>query len=74
MYPGDIIVGDIDGVVVIPQHLAEQLAVDAAEQERMEEFITQRVEAGAPLPGTYPPNDETRKAYQAWKLQNSPQS
>src|SRR3982074_3796477 len=43
VFPGDIIVGDIDGVVVIPQHLAEELATDAAEQERMEDFILQRI-------------------------------
>ncbi|HKV82459.1 MAG TPA: ribonuclease activity regulator RraA [Candidatus Sulfotelmatobacter sp.] len=74
VYPGDIIVGDIDGVVVIPRSLAEELAVDAADQERMEEFIKLRVEAGAPLRGTYPPNDETKKAYLAWKSQNVQQS
>ena len=74
VYPGDIIVGDIDGVVVIPRHLAEEVAVDAADQERMEEYIKLRIEAGAPLRGTYPPNEETRKAYLSWKSQNIPQS
>jgi regulator of RNase E activity RraA len=72
VYPGDIIVGDIDGVVVIPRHLAEEVATDAVEQERMEDFILQRIEAGAPLRGTYPPGDETRSAYAAWKRQNFP--
>jgi regulator of RNase E activity RraA len=72
VYPGDIIVGDVDGIVVVPQHIAEEVAIDAAEQERMEDFILQRIEAGAPLHGTYPPNDETRDAYSVWKLQNSP--
>lgn len=71
VYPGDIIVGDVDGVVVIPQHLADEVALDAAEQESMEEFISQRIEAGAPLRGTYPPNDKTREEYSAWKHQNS---
>ena len=70
VYPNDIVVGDIDGVVVVPLHLAEEIAVDAAEQEGMEDFIMRRVEEGAPLRGTYPPNDETRKAYLAWKAQN----
>lgn len=67
VFPEDIIVGDVDGVVVIPRHLADEVARDAAEQERMEEFIIQRVAEGAPLQGTYPPNDATREAYLAWK-------
>jgi regulator of RNase E activity RraA len=67
VFPGDIIVGDIDGVVVIPQHLAEEVAVDAIEQEHMEEFIFQRIQSGSPLHGTYPPNDATREAFLAWK-------
>jgi len=71
VYPGDVIVGDVDGIVVIPQHLAEEVAADAAEQESMEEFILLQIEAGAPLRGTYPPNDETRQAFAAWKLHNA---
>jgi regulator of RNase E activity RraA len=67
VYPGDIIVGDVDGIVVIPQHLAEEIALDSSEQERMEEFIYKRIEAGASLTGTYPPNDATEEAYLAWK-------
>jgi regulator of RNase E activity RraA len=67
VYPGDLIVGDADGVVVIPAHLAEEIAREAAEQERMEAFLLARIEAGAKLPGTYPPNAETKAAYEAWK-------
>jgi len=74
VYPGDIIVGDTDGVVVVPRGLAEEVAVHAADQERMEEFIKVRVEAGAPLRGTYPPDEETKKAYLSWKSQNTSQS
>jgi regulator of RNase E activity RraA len=70
VFPNDIIVGDIDGIVVIPQHLAEEIAVDAAEQESLEEFIFKRIEAGAALVGTYPPNDATKEAYVNWKRQN----
>ena len=67
VYPGDIIVGDDEGVVVIPRHLADEVANDAAEQELMEIFILERIEGGAPLPGTYPPNDATRAAFSAWR-------
>jgi regulator of RNase E activity RraA len=66
VFPGDILVGDAEGVVVIPHHLAAEIAAPAAEQERLERFIMTRVQAGAPLPGTYPPNDETLAAYQEW--------
>ncbi|MES2183654.1 MAG: ribonuclease activity regulator RraA [Pseudomonadota bacterium] len=69
VYPGDVMVGDDEGVVVIPHHLAEEVSRDAAEQEKMEAFILQRVEAGARLAGTYPPNAETRAAYDAWRAQ-----
>jgi regulator of RNase E activity RraA len=71
VYPGDIVVGDDEGVVVIPAHLADEVAADAAEQERMEVFILQRIKGGARLAGTYPPNDETRAAYQAWRAEQA---
>jgi len=67
VYPGDIIVGDTDGVVVVPRHLAEEVARDAAEQELLEQYLTTRIEAGRPLPGTYPPNDETLAGFAAWR-------
>jgi regulator of RNase E activity RraA len=67
VYPGDIIVGDDEGVAVVPQHLADEVATDAAEQEILEVFVLERVEGGAALPGTYPPNAETRAAYAQWR-------
>jgi regulator of RNase E activity RraA len=69
VYPGDVIVGDDEGVVVIPRHLADEVAADAVEQEKMEIFILERVQGGAALPGTYPPNAETRAAYETWRKQ-----
>jgi len=69
VYPGDVLVGDDEGVVVIPRHLAAEVAADAAEQELMEVFILEKVEGGAKLAGTYPPNAETRAAYAAWRAQ-----
>src|SRR5207249_9230186 len=67
VYPGDVIVGDNEGVVVVPHHLAGEVASDAVEQELMEVFILERIKVGAVLPGTYPPNAETRAAYAAWR-------
>ena len=65
VFPGDIIVGDAEGVVVIPRGIAAEVAADAAQQEKLEEFLLAKVQAGAPLPGTYPLSDEVRAEYQA---------
>jgi len=43
------------------------VAADAAEQEKMEQFILERVEGGAKLAGTYPPNAQTREDFVAWR-------
>ena len=67
VYPGDIIVGDEEGVVVIPQHLADEVAEACEEQEKMEAFILERVQGGAKLAGTYPPNEDTKAAFAEWR-------
>ena len=67
VYPGDIVVGDSDGVVVIPRHLAASVAQSGHAQEQIEAFILQKVAAGAPLRGTYPPNEATRAEFQTWR-------
>lgn len=59
VYPGDVMVGDNEGVVCIPSHLVEEIAREALEQENIERFILQRVQEGAPLRGTYPPDEDT---------------
>ncbi len=56
---------DAEGVVCVPRHLAAEVARDALEQERLEDFIQARVEAGAPLRGTYPPDEETLRRYRS---------
>lgn len=63
IYPGDVLLGDEEGVVCIPRELAEEIAEPAAEQERLEEFILGKVDGGAPLRGTYPPDSQTRDEY-----------
>jgi regulator of RNase E activity RraA len=67
VFPGDIMVGDGEGVVAIPAHLAAQVAEQAAEMERKEEFILQRIRAGASLVGTYPPDEATMAEYEKSK-------
>ena len=59
VYPGDAIVGDGDGVIVIPRHLAAEAASRAVEQEKRERFILGKVQGGASIIGVYPPNEAT---------------
>ena len=67
VYPGDIIVGDGEGVIVIPHAIADEVAADTFEQEKLEEFVQQEIASGRPLPGTYPPNAATKARYEEWK-------
>jgi regulator of RNase E activity RraA len=67
VYPGDIVVADDDGAVLIPQALLEEVLATAPEQERMEGWIMGEVERGVPLPGLYPMNAETKARYEASK-------
>ena len=65
VFPDDVIVCDDDGAVVIPKALVAEVAATGEEQERLEAWIVARVEAGATLPGLYPPNAENRARYEA---------
>ena len=68
VYPGDIMVGDDDGVVCIPAHLAEEVARDALEMERFEDFVLEQVAGGASIIGLYPATaPETLPLYEAWR-------
>jgi regulator of RNase E activity RraA len=69
VYPGDALVGDGDGVIVVPRHLAEEAAARAVEQERRERFILSKVQAGAGIVGVYPPNADTLAEYERSKNQ-----
>ena len=66
VYPGDIIVGDADGVTVIPRQIAAEVAEDSHEQERREKFLFTKIDAGASLFGTYPAGPETLAEYENW--------
>jgi regulator of RNase E activity RraA len=65
--PGDILVGDEEGVVCIPRHVADQVAQTGLEMEQLEAFVLKKIEGGAPLRGTYPPDEATRAEYEEWK-------
>ena len=65
--PGDIIVADADGILVIPPSLAEELADDSIAQEREETFIAEMVQQGHSVDGLYPLNAEWRARYVNWE-------
>lgn len=65
--PGDIIVCDGDGCVVIPQDLADEVARDGLEQERFERFVQSKVNSGAAVTGLYPPDEDTLAEYANWQ-------
>ena len=65
--PGDVIVGDAEGVIVIPVAIADEVARDGLEQELKEEFIYGKIVNGASIVGTYPPNEATLAEYATWK-------
>lgn len=64
VFPGDIAVGDGDGVVIIPAHLAEEIAAEARGMEAYEAWVVEQVKAGASIIGLYPMNEETRARYE----------
>ena len=67
VFPGDVVVVDDDGAVLIPAALLEDMLLLAPEQERLESWIMGEVDKGAALPGLYPPNAENRVRYEAAK-------
>lgn len=67
VFPDDLIVVDTDGAVVVPAAFVDDMVAAAPEQERLEGWIMQQVDAGAALPGLYPPNEENKARYEAWK-------
>jgi regulator of RNase E activity RraA len=65
--PGDVMVGDDEGVVCIPAALVDEVAVEAAEQELAEEWGLEQVASGQSTDGTFPITDDRRPEYEAWR-------
>jgi regulator of RNase E activity RraA len=65
--PGDVVVGDDDGVVVLPRSVAAEVARAAREQDELETFVQQKIAGGSSIVGVYPPNEATRAEFEAWK-------
>jgi regulator of RNase E activity RraA len=67
VFPNDVLVLDEDGAVVIPNALLAEVVKAAGEQEHLEAWIMREVQAGVPLPGLYPPNQETKARYEEFR-------
>ena len=72
VYPGDIMVGDPEGVVVIPAGIANEVAEEGAAQTMFEDWVEAKVKEGRSIFGLYPPSPETKAEFEAWKKKNGP--
>jgi regulator of RNase E activity RraA len=71
VFPGDIVVGDDDSVIVLPAGIADELASEAEEMTAYEDFVVECVKAGATIIGLYPATkDEHHVAFKAWREKN----
>jgi regulator of RNase E activity RraA len=69
VWPGDIVVGDAEGVIVVPAHLADEIAAEAVEMTAFEDFVQEEVMKGRPIIGLYPPTlEQSRIDFAAWRL------
>ena len=67
VYPGDVVVGDQEGVVVIPANIADEVAKEGEAQTVFEDWVEAKVKEGRSIFGLYPPNAETKAEFEAWK-------
>ncbi|OOY14342.1 ribonuclease activity regulator RraA [Thioclava sp. DLFJ4-1] len=71
VFPGDVIVGDGDNVIVIPADIADEIADEAVEMTAYEDFVVEKVKEGQTIIGLYPcTKDENREAFEAWRKAN----
>ena len=68
VFPGDIAVGDGDGVIIIPGELVDEIAKEAEGMELYEAWVIEQVKSGASIIGLYPMNQETRRRFEAWAV------
>ncbi|CDM61037.1 hypothetical protein LPU83_pLPU83c_0475 (plasmid) [Rhizobium favelukesii] len=71
VWPGDVVVGDREGVIIVPAHLAEEVADEAVEMTAFEDFVTEEVRKGRSIIGLYPAtHEETKADFARWRLAN----
>lgn len=72
VFPGDVVLGDGDGVMIIPAHLADEIADECTGMEQFEAFVLEQVEGGAAIIGLYPATSEKAQAdYAEWRKKNA---
>lgn len=71
IYPGDIMVGDAEGVVVVPAALANEIAEQAHELSQYDEFAAAQIQGGRSVVGLYPPTDASRAEHATWRKKNT---
>lgn len=72
VFPGDIVVGDDDSVIIIPADLAEEVSAEAVEMTAYEDFVIGQVRQGATIIGLYPPtNEENLEKFAEWRRENN---
>ena len=67
VFPDDLIVADEDGVVVVPQDIADEVIVDAFQQDQLETYIRMRIDNGESIVGVYPASESVIAEYEEWK-------
>lgn len=71
VFPGDIVVGDKEGVVIIPADIADEIALEAFEMTAFEDFVSDQVLAGQTIIGLYPPTlQKSKDDFVAWRVKN----
>jgi regulator of RNase E activity RraA len=69
VWPGDVVVGDKEGVIIIPAAIADEVAAEAVEMTAFEDFVTEKVLEGRSILGLYPPTEQQSKDdFAAWRL------
>src|SRR5690606_8605817 len=69
VWPGDVVVGDDEAVIIVPRDIADEIADEAVEMTAFEDFVTEEVRNGKTIIGLYPPtNPETQTNFAAWRI------
>ncbi len=72
VFPGDVVVGDRDGVIIVPAEMADAIAAEATEMTAFEDFVLEQVQGGQRTLGLYPPTDESNlERFAAWRKERS---
>jgi len=72
VFPGDILAGDDDGIMVIPNEIIEEVIEECIQMTLFEDFVIEQVQNGQSIKGLYPPtNPETMKDFEQWKIKKS---